>query len=252
MNPRTLALAALAATLAVPASADDGWYGGVQFGQGNMSEAFAPMTPQPMPPPYSYSVCGGTATLQPLFHPQVTSIEASATAYQFFVGRRFGGWAFELGSFNVARLEEHTKVFAAPTQPTCSPPAADFFVDGEAVGLVSYAFEGYAISPVYTIPLSADSKWMIDVRATIAFWDGEERSQYQLNGHEFSSTETLQRYNLVTNNAERHTDGIDLGVGLGMSYQLRDTVRVRGIYEQQAFGDVVVQSWLIGVAIDFQ
>ena len=252
-------LLALAATTAAPftASAADGWYGGVQFGNSSLSEDFAPYGPPPVGAPVSYSVCGGTATLTPVGHPQVDSIEASATGYQFFVGRRVGAWGFEFGSFNVARFEERATADATPTQPPC-PASYDIYIDGYQAGLVSYAFDGFAFTPVYSIPFGEGERWMVDLRATIAFWDGEERAQHQMIGQEFDSgyigvnpPDPLQEYVVATNEDERHTHGVDLGVGLGVSYQLKEKVRVRGLYEQQAFGDFVVQSWQIGVAIDF-
>lgn len=251
MTPRNFVLAALAASLATPAFAADGWYGGVQFGNSSMSEDFAAYGPPPVGGPISYSVCGGTATLTPVGHPQVDSIESSATGYQFFVGRRVGAWGFEFGALNVARLEEKATAPATTTQPTCSP-ATDAVISGEQVGLVSYAFDGFAFTPVYTIPFGDGSKWMVDVRASIAFWNGEERAQYQMVATERTAAgEFLQQYPIAITNDDRETHGVDLGVGFGVNYQLKEKVRIRGIYEQQAFGDFVVQSWQIGVAIDF-
>jgi opacity protein-like surface antigen len=250
MDTRTLTLAALAALASSTAIADDGWYGGVQFGNASTSEEFAP-APLPTAAPVSYSVCGGTATLTPVGFPQVTNLDASASAYQFFVGRRFGSWGFEIGAFNVARLEDKATAPATATQPVCNP-ASNLVIEGEQVGLVSYAFEGFAFTPVYSIPFGEGDRWMVDVRATIAFWDGEERSQYQMVATERNTAgEFLQQYPVAIENGDGSTHGVDLGVGLGLSYQLKEKVRVRGIYEQQAFGDFVVQSWLLGVAIDF-
>ena len=245
------AFAALAALCAAPAALADGWYGGVQFGNASVDEDFASVTPPSAGPPVSYSVCGGTATLTPVGHPVVPGLDDSATGYQVFVGRRFSGWAFEFGSFNVARLEASATAPATATQPTCNP-TADLVISGQQLGLVSYAFDGYAFTPVYTIPLGADSKWMVDLRATVAFWDGEVRSQYQMLATESTSTgEFLQQYAVAVANGGEATHGVDLGVGFGLSYQLNEKVRVRGLYEQQAFGDFVAQSWLLGVAIDF-
>jgi hypothetical protein len=239
MNTRTFTLAALAAfTTLVPvtATAADGWYGGVQFGNASTSEDFA-SAPLPTAAPVPYSVCGGTATLTPVGFPQVTSLEASASAYQFFVGRRFGSWGFELGSFNVARFEDKATAPATATQPVCNP-ASNLVIEGEQVGLVSYAFEGFAFTPVYSIPFGEGEKWMIDVRATIAFWDGEERSQYQMVATERNTAgDFLQQYSVAIVNDDGASHGVDVGVGLGLSYQLKEKVRVRGIYEQQAFGD---------------
>lgn len=251
---RDIALpAALAAALFTTPALADGWYGGVDVGSAAMDEsgAFGVPTGGFGGPTVDHDLCGGTAVITVGPEPFVTRIDDSSTEYRVFIGKRWGAWSVEGGMFNVARLGGRADSAAyAVAQPTCNPvPTDPITVDAFGRKLETIAYDGYTIAPVWSFPFADD--WTLDLRATVAFWAQEERSQWQIVVIENSGGTPLQTYVTEVANGDEGESGVDLWLGVGASWQVKEGFRFRGIVEQQRFEDLSTLAWTIGVAIDF-
>jgi len=247
-SPRLLIVAAL---LATPAHAD--WYGGFDVGSASMSESAA--FGQPITgfggPTVDHDLCGGTATITVGPEPQVRSIDDQSAGYTVFVGARRGALGVEFGMFNVARLAgQASEGPYAVLQPTCNPvPINPITVDAHGRKLETVSFDGYSITPVYSWPIAEG--WTLDLRATVAFWEREERSQWQIVVTELEGGAPVQTYVTETAGAEGGGSGVDLWPGLGVGWEFKEGLRLRGIVELQGFGELTATVWSLGLAIDF-
>lgn len=243
----------LAAALPLSSAWADGWYGGIDAGTASMSEsgAFGVATGGFGGPTVDHDLCGGTATITVGPEPFVTRIDTNSTEYQLFIGKRMGAFAVEFGMFNVARMGGSADSAAyAVAQPTCNPvPVDPITVDAFGRKQETVAFDGWAITPVYSFPFA--NAWTLDLRATVAFWDREDRSQWQIVVTENSAGNAIQTYPTTWANGAGGDSGVDLWLGAGLSWEMRDGVRLRGIVEQENFGDLSTLAWTLGVAIDF-
>lgn len=242
----------LIATL-VSATAQADWYGGVDVGTATMSESGAFGVPIAGfgGPTVDHDLCGGTATITVGAQPSVTKIDDTSAGYKLFVGARRGALGLEFGMFNVARLGGTASGGPyAVLQPTCNPvPINPITVDAHGRQLETVSFDGYSITPVYSWPIAAG--WTLDLRATIAFWERAERSQWQIVVTELQSAVPLQTYVTETAGAEGGGSGVDLWPGIGVGWEFKDGLRLRGIIEQQGFGDLSTTIWSLGLAVDF-
>lgn len=245
--------AALLTTTAFAADWRADWYGGLDVGSASLDEsgAFGVPTGGFGGPTVDHDLCGGTATITVGAEPFVTRIDDSSTEYRLFLGKRFGAFAVEGGTFNIARAGGQADSAAyAVAQPTCNPvPTTPITVDAFGRKVETIAFDGYTVTPVYSFAFAED--WTLDLRATLAFWAQEERSQWQIVVTELSGTTPLQTYVTETATGDEGESGFDVWLGVGASWQVRDGLRLRGILEQQRFEDLSYLAWTIGVAIDF-
>jgi hypothetical protein len=248
---RSLTLAAFAAaTLAAPAQA--AWYAGVAAGQGSASETGSFGVPVPgFGPTVDHDLCGGTAVITVGAEPTVTSMDGNSTNYRVYIGTRGENWGFEFASFNVARIEGAAD--SAPyavAQPTCNPvPTDPITVDAFGRKLEQIAFNGISLTPTYSLAFAPD--WTFDMRATVAFWDREEDSQWQVVVTENSGGTPIQTYPTAASNGSGGGSGVDFGIGLGVGWELRDGFRLRLQYDLQPYAEFEVSSLTLGVAIDF-
>ena len=254
MDHRTLAIASLSAIAGLttlPASAD--WFGGVDFGTASMSESGSFGVPVAGfgGPTVSRPICGGTAVITVGAQATVNSIDSSSTQYRVFVGARSGAWGLEAARFNVSRLSGNASAGAyAVAQPTCNPVLVNpITLAAEGRTLATVAFDGFSFTPVYSWEFSED--WTLDLRATVAFWDREDRAEWQIVATEIQSGNPLQTYVTAAVEDQGGGSGVDLWPGLGVSYEMKEGVYLRGIVEQQNFGELSTTSWSLGIAIDF-
>ena len=245
------AIAALAATtIAAPASAE--WYVGVDTGSGTADEAgsFGVAVPGFGGPTVDHDLCGGTAVITVGAEPSVTSIDGNSTNYRLFIGARGDNWALEFASFNVARIEGSADSGPyAVAQPTCNPvPTSPITVDSFGRKVESLAFEGYSVTPVYSLEFADD--WTVDFRATIAFWEREQRSQWQIVVTELQGGTPLQTYPTTWSNGTGGGAGVDLGLGIGVGWQIKDELRLRLRYDLQPYSGFEVSTVTLGFTID--
>lgn len=235
--------------LSTPASAE--WFVGVNAGTGVASETgnFGVAVPGFGGPTVDHDLCGGTAVITVGPEPTVTSIDGSSTNYRIFVGVRKGSWALELAKFNVARIEDQADSGPyAVAQPTCNPvPTTPITVDAFGRKLESLAFDGYSITPVYSLEFADD--WTVDFRGNIAFWDREQRSQWQIVVTEIQGT-PLQTYPTTWSNGEGGGAGVDFGLGIGVTWAVKEDFRIRLQYELQPYSGFDVSTASLGFAID--
>jgi hypothetical protein len=250
-STRYAALAALAAaTLAAPAQAQ--WFVGVQAGNGAADEtgAFGVPVPGFGGPTVDHDLCGGTATITVGPEPTVTSIDANSTNYRVFVGARSGNWSLELADFNVARMEGSAD--SAPysvAQPTCNPvPTDPITVDAFGRKLEQIQFNGWSLTPTYSLNFA--KAWTVDFRATVAFWEREQNSQWQIVVTENSNGVPIQTYPTTWSNGSGGGAGVDLGYGLGIGWSINDDVRLRLQFEVQPYSEFDVSTVTLGFAID--
>ena len=102
---------------------------------------------------------------------------------------------------------------------------------------------------MYSWEFSED--WTLDLRATVAFWDREDRAEWQIVATEIQSGNPLQTYVTAAVEDQGGGSGVDLWPGLGVSYEMKEGVYLRGIVELQNFGELSTTSWSLGIAIDF-
>ena len=242
----------VAVTLTAPASAVD-WYVGVTAGNGQADETgnFGVAVPGFGGPTVDHDLCGGTAVITVGPEPTVTSIDGSSTNYRIFVGARKDNFALEFASFNVARIQGSADSIAyAVAQPTCNPvPTDPITVDAFGRKLETVAYEGYSLSPVYSLEFTPD--WTVDFRATIAFWDREQRSQWQIVVTENSAGLPIQTYPTTQSNGEGGGAGVDFGFGVGVGWMVNDDFRIRLQYDMQPYGGFQVSAMTLGFAVDF-
>jgi len=243
---------ALAFALA-PAAFADGWYVGVDGGNAQMSETsgFGVTTGGFGGPTIDHDVCGGTATITIGAQPTVAAIDTSSTHYRISIGHRWESWSLEGAMFNVARLGgSATSGPYAVLQPTCSPlPTDPFTIEAEGRKVDTVAFDGWSLTPVYSFPVGDD--WSLDLRATIAFWDAEQRGQWQVVVTELSNAVPLQRYVVDHAQLDDGGSGVDLWPGLGVSWRANEKVRLRAIVERQSFDSLSTTAWSLGFTIGF-
>jgi len=243
-------IAALALAAALPAQAE--WFVGVAAGTGSADQdgSFGVAVPGFGGPTVDHDICGGTATITVGAEPTVTSIDGSSTNYRVFVGARKDAWSFEFASFNVARIEgtEDSAPYGV-AQPTCSPtPSQPITVDAFGRKVESLAFDGLSFTPAYSLQFA--EHWTVDFRASVAFWEREQRSQWQIVVTENFGGTPLQTYPTTWSNGSGGGAGVDLGLGLGVSWRIRDEMRLRLQYDLQPYGDFEVSTVTLGVAID--
>jgi hypothetical protein len=248
---RKLALAALAAT-ALTGPAQAAWFAGVAAGQGAADETGTFGVPVPgFGPTVDHDLCGGTAVITVGPEPTVTSMDGTSTNYRVYIGTRGEHWGLEFAKFNVARIEGVAD--SAPysvAQPTCNPvPTDPITVDAFGRKLEQIAFNGFSLTPTYSLGFSPD--WTFDLRATVAFWDREQNSQWQIVVTELSGGTPIQTYPTTHSNGSGAGSGVDFGLGLGVGWEMRDGFRVRLQYDLQPYAEFEVSSLTLGVAIDF-
>lgn len=251
MRQKTLiAIAALAtASIAAPANAE--WFVGIASGNGSADEtgSFGVTVPGFGGPTVDHDLCGGTAVITVGAEPTVTSIDGSSTNYRMFVGARRDNWSLELAKFNVARIQgsQDSGPYGV-AQPTCNPvPTTPITVDAFGRKLETLAFEGVSLTPQYSLGFAPD--WTVDFRATIAFWDREQRSQWQIVVTEIQGT-PLQTYPTTWSNGAGGGAGVDFGLGIGLGWQIKDGARLRLQYDLQPYSDFEVTTVTLGIAID--
>jgi hypothetical protein len=249
---RSTPFAALAAlVIAAPADALE-WYAGVTAGNGQADETgnFGVAVPGFGGPTVDHDICGGTAVITVGPEPTVTSIDGSSTNYRIFLGARKDNWALEFASFNVARIEDSAdSVPYAVAQPTCNPvPTDPITVDAFGRKVESLAYEGYSLSPVYSLEFAKD--WTVDFRATVAFWDREQRSQWQVVVTENSAGNPVQTYPTTHSNGEGGGAGVDFGLGVGVTWVALEDFRVKLLLDSQTYGGFDVTTVTLGFAID--
>lgn len=250
MQLNSIAALTLAAAIALPAQA--GWFVGIGAGTGSADQngTFGVPVPGFAGPTVDHDICGDTATITVGAEPTVTSIDGSSTNYRIFLGARKDAWSFEFASFNVARIEGSAD--SGPygvVQPTCNPvPTSPITVDAFGRKVESLAYNGYSLTPAYSLEFAP--AWTVDFRASIAFWDREQRSQWQIVVVENQGGVPLQSYPTTWSNGSGGGAGVDLGLGLGLSWKIRDEMRLRLQYDLQPYGDFEVSTVTLGVAID--
>ena len=246
------AVAALAVTAFTAAPAGAEWYVGVAAGTGVASEtgSFGVAVPGFGGPTVDHDLCGGTAVITVGPEPSVTSIDGSSTNYRIYFGARKDNWAIEFASFNVARIEDSADSGAyAVAQPTCNPvPTDPITVDAFGRKLESLAYDGYSLTPIYSLAFAPD--WTVDFRATIAFWQREQRSQWQIVVTENSAGNPIQTYPTTQSNGSGGGAGVDFGLGIGVGWALREDFRLRLQYELQPYSGFDVSTVTLGFAID--
>lgn len=249
---RSTPFAALAAAMiAAPVGAIE-WYAGVVAGNGQADETgnFGVTVPGFGGPTVDHDLCGGTAVITVGPEPNVTAIDGSSTNYRIFLGARKDNWALEFASFNVARIQGSADSVAyAVAQPTCNPvPTDPITVDAFGRKLETLAYEGFSLTPVYSLEFAPD--WTVDFRATVAFWDREQRSQWQIVVTENSAGNPIQTYPTTWSSADGGGAGVDFGLGIGVGWSVNDDVRVKLSLDQQTYGGFDVTSVTLGFAID--
>jgi len=199
-------------------------------------------------PTLAHDVCGGTATITIGAEPTVQRIDGSATSYRFFIGRRWGDLALEFGRYNVSRIESSATVAGySVAQPSCT--SGSFTVSAEGVKLESLQYHGWTLTPVWIRPLAAD--WELELRATVATWNREARSQWQVVVTEYDAGDFAGSGAIAADYARLGDEDIDVGFGVGIAWRATETVRLRALIEDQVFGPQRIRSTSLGLVVDF-
>jgi hypothetical protein len=247
------ALLVVAALCLAPAAGAATWFVGMDAGSGSADEtgAFGVAVPGFGGPTVDHDTCGGTAVITVGVEPTVNAISGNSTNYRVFGGVRGEAWGFEFARFNVARLEGGADSGPyAVAQPTCNPvPTGPFQVDAFGRKVESIAFDGWSFTPVYSWGFAEG--WALDLRATIAFWDREQRSEWQVMAFETDNGVPNQPHVAAYSHAERGGSGVDLGLGIGLAWSIDEGARVRLRYDHQPYSDFSVAAYTLGFSIDF-
>lgn len=243
------ALAFAAALVAAPSGAAT-TYGGLTVGNAALDETgqYGYQGLGFGAPTLDHDICGDAATISIGAEPTVLRMDGSANTYRYFLGWRWDQVALEVGRYNVARIESSAVVPGySVTQPTCT--SGSFTVSADGVKLETLEFRGWMLTPVFIHPLSAG--WDLEVRATVASWTRDARSEWQVVVTEYDTGVAYASGPIAAEYARIDTEGFDVGFGVGVAWRATDTVRVRALVEDQVFGPNRVRATEVGLVIDF-
>jgi hypothetical protein len=241
---------AFAVALAAPAAQAAVTYGGITVGSASLDEAgyYGYQGLALSGAPYDLDVCGDTATISVGAEPTVQRMQGDASAYRFFLGWRFDGFAIEAGHYNVARIESHAVVNGYPVvQPSCTSGSETVAADG--VKLETLQYRGWFLTPVYIRPLGADLE--LELRATLASWTRDARSEWQVVATVYDGSDPLASGPVAYDYARIDTEGFDVGFGLGLAWRATESLRLRALIEDQVLGPQRVRATSVGLVVDF-